>query len=167
MPEPILVPIVGLITSFWWQNCVYVWNRVGKEQDRYYKIKRLSQPEYDYFQRETVTLLASYGTYTNPEEQWQHLTSEQETRKDWISDEAWTNIELRKELKQSRCVDNFEEQYSKLTKIIQKQCRRDKNLYLKSSCTELEQHAEKYQTADLLINNFFFFIVCHYKFWQF
>lgn len=36
-----------------------------------------------------------------------------------------------------------------LSSEIQTACRRDRNIELKSICTELEQHAQKYETKDL------------------
>ncbi|XP_028034121.1 uncharacterized protein LOC114245976 [Bombyx mandarina] len=123
--------------------------------------RRLAQLEYEYFQNKTEPeLTPTEITNTSSEAQWESFKSKivkglesmnikSQPRKDWISDETWINIGKRKELKKGvRSVDNLDE-YSTLYKLIQRQCRRDKNYYLENICTEIEHHADKYQTGDL------------------
>lgn len=124
---------------------------------------RLIPQEHDYFQKKTepqLQKLLAEITDLDPGEQWRHLKSEvlstldsmvkkPEQKKDWMSDEVWSNIRTRKELKNGIRTDNFEEEYTRLSGEIQRQCRRDKNQHLENICIEIERHAEKYQTADL------------------
>lgn len=123
--------------------------------------RRLAQPEYEYFQNKTEPeLTPTEIKNTSSEAQWESFKSKivkvlesmnikSQPRKDWISDETWINIGKRKELKKGvRSVDNVDE-YTTLSKLIQRQCRRDKNYYLENICTEIEHHADQYQTGDL------------------
>lgn len=126
-------------------------------------LARLSEPEYDGFQNNTESYLAELTpkiAHMNPEEQWQQfsekivnaldfIAKKPMDKKDWMSEEVWSNIKLRKELKSGERPENFEVKYSQMSRLIQRQCRRDKNQYLENICTEIEHHADKYQTADL------------------
>lgn len=65
-----------------------------------------------------------------------------------MSEEVWSAIRLRKELKSGIRSENFKVEYFQLTRKIQKQYRRNKNRFLEDICTEIE-HPTKYQTAEL------------------
>ncbi|XP_012552626.1 uncharacterized protein LOC105842911 [Bombyx mori] len=126
-------------------------------------LTRLSVLEYDFFQKHSEPKLAELApkvALMNPEEQWQQFSQKIVStlnsmakkpidKKDWMSEEVWSNISLRKELKRGVRSEKFVGEYSQLTSTIQRQCRRDKNKFLEDICTEIERHAVKYQTADL------------------
>lgn len=63
----------------------------------------------------------------------------------WISDDTWNLIELRKIIK----AQGVKEEYSKICQDIQRKCRQDKNNFIKSICSDIERHSQKFQTADL------------------
>ncbi|CAG4924021.1 unnamed protein product [Colias eurytheme] len=70
--------------------------------------------------------------------------------KTWVTDSTWELILRRKELKAEGLLDdNTRFEYSRLGKLIKKECRKDKNIFIESICTDIESHALKYQTSDL------------------
>ncbi|XP_037866981.1 uncharacterized protein LOC119628534 [Bombyx mori] len=126
---------------------------------------RLSSGEIEYFQHITESTLGTEDVAERTtEQQWlvfkRHISEAVECvkqrrkpqgkKRGWISEDTWTIIDERRKLKANGLTTPAEKAtYRSLCKDIQRLCRKDKNCFFTSICAEVQQHAQKYQTADL------------------
>ena len=72
------------------------------------------------------------------------------SKQTWLSTDTWKLIQDRKALKiQGLSNQAARDGYSELNRVIQFNCRRDKNNFIKRICREIEEHALKTQCSDL------------------
>lgn len=95
---------------------------------------------------------------SDPEKGWEYLksimveTAKKHTppnntkRKPWITDHSWDLIQRRKDVKRKADADHA---YRKLSREVQRQCRKDKEEYIAGICEEIERHGIRNEPREL------------------
>jgi len=134
-----------------------------------HKVIAINDSNRDLFQQEVQQKLASSTAdiiiTQDPDEEWEKLkkiiktASESIQRKPnhpnrsnkiWITQRTLATIEDRKKLKKKALATQaIRDAHKTLCRRIQRDCRQDKNNYIKKICTEIEEHQNSNDTRDL------------------
>lgn len=136
--------------------------RTSRPRDRWYLAKDMG---YNMEASQAISNIVDQKTLSecNPNDLWREMrkalenatnkynhNSDQRPKKQWISDATWGLIKARQQIKARGFKQNGDrEEYSRLTKEINKALRKDKNTYVATICEEVERHAERNEPRDL------------------